>query len=115
MPADTLAPAVVAPGVPQKSPVAAAPRRRLVVLGAILLLVIAAFLFLMVRGSYSFAVPRRATMLGAMAVAAFAQGVGTVVFHTVTQNRILTPSIMGFDSRSADHTSELPSRGHLVC
>lgn len=98
MPADTLAPAVVAPGAPQKSPAAAAPRRRLVVLGAILLLVIAAFLFLMVRGSYSFAVPRRATMLGAMAVAAFAQGVGTVVFHTVTQNRILTPSIMGFDS-----------------
>ncbi|HLS49544.1 MAG TPA: iron chelate uptake ABC transporter family permease subunit [Actinomycetaceae bacterium] len=75
-----------------------APRLRLVILAAILLVAVAAFLFLMVRGSYSFTVPRRATMVGAMAVAAFAQGVGTVVFHTVTQNRILTPSIMGFDS-----------------
>src|SRR5690625_5244954 len=60
-----------------------------------------AFLFLFVRGSFAFALPRRATMLGAMAIAAFAQGVGTVVFHTVTQNRILTPSIMGFDSMYA--------------
>lgn len=37
-------------------------------------------------------------MLGAMVVAAFTQAIGTVVFHTITQNRILSPSIMGFDS-----------------
>ncbi len=74
------------------------PRTRLIVLSAVLLVASACFLVLFVRGSFDFALPRRATMLGAMAVAAFAQGVGTVVFHTVTQNRILTPSIMGFDS-----------------
>ncbi|MGA9873285.1 MAG: iron chelate uptake ABC transporter family permease subunit, partial [Rhodococcus sp. (in: high G+C Gram-positive bacteria)] len=56
------------------------------------------FLFLFVRGSFAFAFPRRLNMLGAMVVAAFTQGVGTVVFHTVTNNRILTPSIIGFDS-----------------
>ncbi|WP_261165333.1 iron chelate uptake ABC transporter family permease subunit [Microbacterium sp. Marseille-Q6965] len=33
-----------------------------------------------------------------MIVVASAVGVSTVVFHTITQNRILTPSIMGFDS-----------------
>lgn len=56
------------------------------------------FLFLFVQGSFDFAIERRLTLLGAMAVAAFAQAVGTVVFQTITHNRILTPSIMGFDS-----------------
>ncbi|WP_328810432.1 iron chelate uptake ABC transporter family permease subunit [Rhodococcus sp. NBC_00294] len=65
---------------------------------AVLAGAIACFLLLFVRGSFEFAVERRATMLGAMAVAAFAHGLGTVVFHTVTDNRLLTPSIVGFDS-----------------
>ncbi|MFE7312322.1 iron chelate uptake ABC transporter family permease subunit [Streptomyces sp. NPDC057555] len=56
------------------------------------------FLFLFVQGSFDFAIERRLTMLGAMVVAAFAQAVGTVVFQTITHNRILTPSVMGFDS-----------------
>ena len=74
------------------------PRRRLLVAAAVLAAAIACFLLLFVRGSFEFAVERRATMLGAMAVAAFAHGLGTVVFHTVTDNRLLTPSIVGFDS-----------------
>ncbi|GLF98806.1 iron chelate uptake ABC transporter family permease subunit [Streptomyces yaizuensis] len=56
------------------------------------------FLFLFVEGSFEFAIERRLTMLGTMTVVAFAQAVGTVVFQTITHNRILTPSIMGFDS-----------------
>lgn len=40
----------------------------------------------------------RLTSLGTVLVVAFCQGVGTVLFHTVTGNRILTPSIMGFDA-----------------
>lgn len=74
------------------------PRARLVLLAAICVVASACFLLLFVRGSLSFTLPRRGTMLGAMAIAAFTQGVGTVVFHTVTHNRILTPSIIGFDS-----------------
>ncbi|HLS72388.1 MAG TPA: iron chelate uptake ABC transporter family permease subunit [Actinomycetaceae bacterium] len=74
------------------------PRTRIVLLSVAVAVAMACFLLLFVRGSFDFAFPRRATMLGAMVVAAFAQGVGTVVFHTVTQNRILTPSIMGFDA-----------------
>lgn len=31
-------------------------------------------------------------------VVAFCQAVGTILFHTATNNRILTPSIMGFDA-----------------
>ncbi|MEU8758893.1 iron chelate uptake ABC transporter family permease subunit [Streptomyces sp. NPDC048659] len=59
---------------------------------------VAAFLLLFVEGDLAFALDRRLTLLGAMTVAAFAHAVGTVVFQTVTGNRILTPSIMGFDS-----------------
>ena len=40
----------------------------------------------------------RATAVIAMAVVAVAQSVATVAFQTVTNNRIITPSIMGFDS-----------------
>lgn len=97
MPADVITP-VPRATTRAAAPPGRAPRLRLLLLGLVLLVALVAFTFLMVRGSYAFAVPRRVTMLGAMAVAAFAQGVGTVVFHTVTQNRILTPSIMGFDA-----------------
>lgn len=74
------------------------PTARLAVVAAVLAVAMLGFLFLFIRGSADFALPRRANMLGAMVVAAFAHGVGTVVFHTVTANRILTPSIIGFDS-----------------
>lgn len=40
----------------------------------------------------------RGLSIAAMVVVAAAVGVSTVVFHTITQNRILTPSIMGFDA-----------------
>ncbi|MFI8568811.1 iron chelate uptake ABC transporter family permease subunit [Rhodococcus sp. NPDC078407] len=74
------------------------PTVRLVLLSVVLAIAVVCFLFLFVRGSFAFAFPRRLNMLGAMAVAAFTHGLGTVVFHTVTNNRILTPSIIGFDS-----------------
>ena len=40
----------------------------------------------------------RATSLVVMAVVAFCQSVATITFMTVTNNRIITPSIMGFES-----------------
>lgn len=41
---------------------------------------------------------RRAGILAVMAVVALCQATATVAFQTVTHNRILTPSIMGFES-----------------
>ena len=41
---------------------------------------------------------RRMNAVIAMALVALCQGVATVAFQTVTNNRILTPSIMGFES-----------------
>lgn len=43
-------------------------------------------------------VQMRLVSIGTIVVVAFCQGVGTLVFHTATANRILTPSILGFDA-----------------
>jgi iron complex transport system permease protein len=50
------------------------------------------------RGSWSFILTFRGTKLAALLVVSFAIAVSTVLFQTVTNNRILTPSIMGFDA-----------------
>jgi iron complex transport system permease protein len=50
------------------------------------------------KGSWSFILSFRGTKLAAMVLVAYAIAVSTVLFQTVTNNRILTPSIMGFDA-----------------
>lgn len=40
----------------------------------------------------------RLVAVATIAIVAFCHGVGTIVFHTATGNRILTPSILGFDA-----------------
>ncbi len=67
-------------------------------LAAVIIAVIAVYLFTAVPGSLSFALKIRGLSILAMIVVAVAVGVSTVVFHTITSNRILTPSIMGFDA-----------------
>lgn len=74
------------------------PAIRLVVLAVVVLTLIAVYLFTDIPGSLLFALRIRGLTVLAMLVVAVAVGVSTVVFHTITQNRILTPSIMGFDA-----------------
>ncbi|GAA4688497.1 iron chelate uptake ABC transporter family permease subunit [Streptomyces chumphonensis] len=71
---------------------------RLAVAAALAAASVAAFLLLFIEGSFDFAFERRLTVFGTMVVVAFAQAVATVVFQTITHNRLLTPSIMGFDA-----------------
>ena len=73
-------------------------RRVLVGLAIAAVLVTVAFLVVDVQGSWAFALELRATKVAAMALVAVAVAVSTVVFQTLTTNRILTPSIMGFDA-----------------
>ncbi|MDD7928935.1 iron chelate uptake ABC transporter family permease subunit [Microbacterium thalli] len=47
---------------------------------------------------YWLAVELRLTSVATVAIVACCQAVATVLFHTATGNRILTPSIMGFDA-----------------
>lgn len=86
------------PRLPARVTARLTPGVRLWIVATLTVVAIACFLLLFIRGSFDFTFPRRLTMVGAMVVAAFTQGVGTVIFHTVTGNRILTPSIIGFDS-----------------
>jgi iron complex transport system permease protein len=76
----------------------ARPAVRLALLGVVALALIAVYSLTDVPGSLAFAVRIRGLTVLAMLLVATAVGVSTVVFHTITQNRILTPSIMGFDA-----------------
>jgi len=62
------------------------------------LLAVTAFMTIGAKGSWSFILSFRGTKLAAMILVAYSVAVSTVLFQTVTNNRILTPSIMGFDA-----------------
>ena len=65
---------------------------------ALSILTICLFLFHDLGGSFDYALPRRAMKVLAMILTGAAIAYATVVFQTITHNRILTPSIMGLDS-----------------
>ena len=53
-------------------------------------------------------VKRRMVAVGAMIIAAICQSLATVAFQSITNNRIITPSLLGFESLySAIHTSTM--------
>ncbi|MCR2821601.1 iron chelate uptake ABC transporter family permease subunit [Lederbergia panacisoli] len=56
------------------------------------------YLFHQLNGSFDYALPRRGIKVLAMLLTGLAISYATVVFQTITHNRILTPSIMGLDS-----------------
>lgn len=56
------------------------------------------FLFYDLGGSFDYALPRRAMKVLAMILTGTAIAYATVIFQTITHNRILTPSIMGLDA-----------------
>ncbi|EKN66721.1 ferric anguibactin transport system permease [Neobacillus bataviensis LMG 21833] len=58
----------------------------------------ALYLFHDLNGSFDYALPRRAIKVIAMVITGFTIAYATVVFQTITHNRILTPSIMGLDA-----------------
>jgi len=72
--------------------------KRLAWLALIALIAIAGFMTIGAKGSWSFVLPFRATKLAAMILVAYSIALSTILFQTITNNRILTPSIMGFDA-----------------
>lgn len=67
-------------------------------LGLGCLLATALFMTLGVRGNWDFVLPFRGTKLAIICLVAHAVAMGSVLFHTISGNRILTPGVMGFDS-----------------
>src|SRR5690554_6550917 len=56
------------------------------------------YLFQGLNGSFDYALPLRGIKVLAMVITSVAIAYSTVIFQTITHNRILTPSIMGLDS-----------------
>ena len=71
---------------------------KLLVLAVIAVICILLYGFYDIKGGFDYAFPRRMMRVGAMVVTGFAIAYSTVVFQTITHNRILTPSVMGLDS-----------------
>ena len=61
------------------------------------LLSVLGFMTLNVQSDWTFIVQYRGSRLLGMLLVAVTMGLATVVFQTITHNRILTPSLMGFD------------------
>ncbi|MBI9000605.1 iron chelate uptake ABC transporter family permease subunit [Corynebacterium sp. CCM 9185] len=74
--------------------------RRLLVAGLILLSVlgIAFFLTWDLPSVWKFALKLRVSTVAGLVIVGVAIGASTVVFQTITANKILTPALMGFDS-----------------
>jgi iron complex transport system permease protein len=69
-----------------------------VVLGLLVAAAAVAFMTLGAQGRWDFVLPFRGKKLLALILVAYAIALSTVLFQTVVNNRILTPSIMGFDA-----------------
>ncbi|RMX08068.1 enterobactin ABC transporter permease [Corticibacter populi] len=74
------------------------PPRRLALLAVLALACALLFMTVGVKTDWAFALQFRGKKLLAMLLVAYAIGVSTVLFQTITHNRILTPAIMGFDA-----------------
>lgn len=73
-------------------------RKRLVILSIVLLVSIILFLAYKLTGNWEYAIERRSYKVASLILVACSIGYSSLVFQTLTQNRILTPSIMGFES-----------------
>lgn len=73
-------------------------RTKLLVLALACIAVMIVFMVIDSKGNWEYILPRRGTRLLAITLTAILIASSTVVFQTITQNRILTPSITGLDS-----------------
>lgn len=70
----------------------------LVGLGVLVLLACVVFMTYDAKGSWAFVLQFRGRKLAGMILVAAAIAISTILFQTITNNRILTPAIMGFDA-----------------
>lgn len=73
------------------------PSRRLLLIALVVVAISVVFLTVQVT-DWGFALPRRGLRLAAVILVGGAVAYSTVLFQTIANNRILTPSIVGFDA-----------------
>ena len=71
---------------------------KLTILAILAIVSIALFSLWNIQGGFSYAFPKRLERVFAMVITGTAIAFATVIFQTVTHNRLLTPSMMGVDS-----------------
>ena len=100
--ARTIAPACDGPSSSPSLLARRSNRRKLLVLGALVLLAAMAYMTLEVKFGndrlVAFALKLRAPKLAAMAVSAFAIGAASLVFQSIINNTIVTPCLLGMNS-----------------
>lgn len=74
------------------------PRARLLLLSLAAAGLVILFMTINSRGNWDFVLPFRGRKVLALLMVGYAIAVSTVIFQSITYNRILTPSIMGFDA-----------------
>lgn len=73
--------------------------KRLFFLGGILMIGVLLFIFIgMTPENFSFNFPRRINKILAIIIVSYSIGYSSVIFQTITNNKILTPGVMGLDS-----------------
>ncbi|MCP3164507.1 iron chelate uptake ABC transporter family permease subunit [Myxococcus qinghaiensis] len=77
--------------------VPARPERTLFILGCMATACAVLFMLIDVGGQWDFVLPFRGKKLATALLVGYAIAVSTVLFQTVTGNRVLTPAILGFD------------------
>ena len=73
-------------------------RAKIAILAVLSLALIAVFMLIQAQGIWDYALPRRTVKIFAIVLSGTSIAASTVIFQTVTNNRILTPSIIGVDS-----------------
>lgn len=75
------------------------PNRILLLLAVMSFILMAAYLFWgLTAKNVAFFLPKRLIKIGTVVLVSYCVGYSSVVFQTVTNNRILTPSVLGLDS-----------------
>lgn len=72
--------------------------RNIIIVSVLVILSSVLFLTLNVHGNWHFILALRLSKLVTLIVVAYSIGVSTLLFQTITNNPILTPSILGFDA-----------------
>ncbi|MEK4028133.1 MULTISPECIES: iron chelate uptake ABC transporter family permease subunit [Bacillaceae] len=73
-------------------------KKKLLILSAAAVLLIVVFMFTGLGNNWDYALPKRGLKIFAIVLTGAAIAFSTLIFQTITNNRILTPSILGLDS-----------------
>ncbi|RCW67001.1 iron chelate uptake ABC transporter family permease subunit [Saliterribacillus persicus] len=73
-------------------------RKKLILLLVLALIVISIYVFSGITSNWDYILPRRITRVLAIIITGSVIAISTVIFQTITNNRILTPSVIGLDS-----------------